>query len=721
MVYKFGCARELYQRNIHPRILCGPEDIERLRKRVHDGPGRLIMESMRRLLRPRVRKVLESKDLGALLDFRAGAYLSDAWSIAASIHDIAMMGVLDDDSEAIEAARLVLLDRSPGSSGGLVWSGIGLLAYDLLYDRLSPADRKAMIDLAAAVARKHIHDGQRILFRHAGGNKAIQRHVVVALMCLLAIEGEPAVGDLAEEWRLAIKYLEAVLHAALGVDGYPEEDIGYGTDHAAVVAWVVEGVRRAGRYDAYDPIRGCPHWSRFGRAILHFVQPWGEYLSMTGDHMNIFWNREFCLARLAAETDDPSVRWLWGAIEHTGKGFTNPILSAAHIEVPLGQGFQTPATALSLLMLDELEKPVVHPVRAGIPTAFRDRTRGIVSFRSAWNDEATYVVFEGSQRSPSAQGHFHANCGHFNLTALGEYFGVAPGRYGMEQDQHNLVLVDGKSARSTHGKWVQTTWHGNLTGYTPGDFCDTAAVDSSHQHDCFWARRHLGLVKGSGANAYVWTVEDINKADDYREFWWTLNTSPENIIALRAEGATITGWRKGHHLDVHFGLPDPTTFPKPHTLEMAQDEVTTSSYEYIANPKGQVEDYVRPAAMVNGILFFRPRLVAKVSGYNGRFMSLMLPRREGEAAAQVERLPAIDNVLAVRITFDTVFDTLIWSYEHHLLEADDVEARGQWCVVRRDRRDGRVLNHAIGQGTFIQVAGERLAHTPSAAGDSPTV
>ena len=103
-----------------------------------------------------------------------------------------------------------------------------------------------------------------------------------------------------------------------------------------------------------------------------------------------------------------------------------------------------------------------------------------------------------------------------------------------------------------------------------------------------------------------------------------------------------------------------------------------------------------------GPVFARPRLVAKVAGYNGRFMSLMIPRRKGEKPAQVTRLPSMDNSLAVRITFDKVEDTLIWAYEHNLLEADGVKQRGQWVVVRRSRSSGKVIGCSLGDRSVSQ-------------------
>jgi hypothetical protein len=271
-----------------------------------------------------------------------------------------------------------------------------------------------------------------------------------------------------------------------------------------------------------------------------------------------------------------------------------------------------------------------------------------------------------------------------------------------------VVLVDGKSGRSTDGEWNFARHHGLLTHCVPGEFVDFAAADSSHQHNCYWARRYIGLVKGRGAPAYVWTVEDVNKADDWAEFWWQLHTSPENTINTSTESATIKGWRHGNLLQVHFVLPDPTTYPRAHVLALEQDVVTPSSYKYIPNPEERAGQYRRHSDMLHGPVFLRPRLLAKVSGYNGRFMSLMVPRRKGDRPARVERIPSLDNSLAVRITHGGVEDILIFAYEHDLLEAADVRGRGRWCVVRRERASGRIVDHALADGTGLVVAGRKL-------------
>jgi hypothetical protein len=573
--------------------------------------------------------------------------------------------------------------------------GGSALAYDLLYQHISEPERESCREALKRDIEARLENSDLGYYRRAGHNITLIT-TLSAIWDLLAIKGDPGAPEFEAEQAKLLSMLDATMHVVFGPDGYPEEDMGYGTFVAGWMSQLVEALRRAG---IYDPYKVCPCYASFGRAILHFVQPWGEHLSNTGDHGDDFGQREFVLARLAQETDDPTLMWLLGTLSYGGPD----------AEVKLRPGFQVPTSTLSLITLPEALEPV-HPSRRTVPTQFRDRGRGIVSFRSGWRDDDTFVVFDGSQRSPAAQGHFHASCGHFSLSALGEYFAIDTGRYNIEQNCHNVVLVDGKSGRSTNGEWDYTKYHGLLMDYLPGDFVDFAAVDSSHQHDCYWARRCLGLVKGRGAtSAYVWTVEDINKANDLREYWWQLHTSPENTIKTNTNSASVKGWRKGNWLDVHWVLPEPHEYPEPHRLqEVTQDEATPSSYKYIPDPHKRAQEAPRPAAMVHYSVFVRPRLIAKVSGLNGRFMSLMLPRLKGEKPARIKRLDSVPNSLAVRISFPDVEDTLIFAYEHNLLEAGDVKGRGQWCVVRRSRKTGRVLDYALGHGTALSTDGRPL-------------
>lgn len=710
MKHTFGCAAESYRRGVHPRILLGSDDVACLRRLIRRGDGLKIFNAICERIAPIVDGLLAAdtpEALDALLspDPKQSFWSSFVNQADNAIHEMAMVAVLADDERALAAARRWMVDVPPEKRVGF---GYHAYAYDLLHDRLTADARLRYTTEAIEKAQKLIEPFTRNYYADAGINGVLV-HMFIAMHLVLAVRGDPGAPADTVEPLLAklISYLRATMHTAINPDGYPDEDVGYGTSVVCSMAKTSHAVFRAGLWNAY---KECPRFRKAGRAMLHFVQPWGDHLAATGDFGGASCDhRENLLVRLAHANRDPSLLWLLGTL-HNDNRILKPEFAVGndYREVVLRKGFQVPATADMLAVLPLLGKPA-HPSKANVPTAFRDSGRGIVSFRDRWADDGAFVVFDGGQRRTSAPGHHHMSSGHFSLTALGEYFAIDMNRYGTEQSDHNITLVDGKSGRSTNGQWGTVAYTGcRLIRYEPGEFVDWAAADSSLQHDCYWALRHALFVKGRGVHPYLVTIDDINKANDFHEFWWTLNTCPENTIALHDPSATVTGWRKGNHLDVHFALPAPEEFPKPHTLTLAQDECTTSSYDYIKNSRERAAQYVRPAAMVEGIVFVRSRLVGKVAGYNGRFMAALLPRLKGEKPPAVERLASLPSSLALRISWAKHEDTLIWAYEHNLLEAGDIRGVGQWCVVRRERPTGKALAWEIADGTDLRVEGKPM-------------
>lgn len=719
MNFSFGAAKKLYANREHPRIYFGREDLTALRRLLRTSDGKKIAGAFREQARRSVRQILEIEpsQLTAALKQKA----KPGYGGIGAASDMGMLAVLDDDADALEATRRVLAaapgaEEDPPANGqprhrlGRNLGATMAIAYDLIQPHLSAAERRAFCGwLYRRGVKKTLDDSLPHYYLCAGMNIPLGG-LRNALQMLLAIDGEEGIPDLKPEWDRALPMLEATLNTIMGPNGYPEEDMGYGTSVVGSVAKVAEALRRAGIYDVY---RECPRYARFGNAMLHLVQPWGEHLSTTGDHGDDFGGRGFVLARQAQETRNPALLWLSGTLCYPSEPPGNDLV--------LRGGVRVEKSVFSLLLADQFQKGV-HPARLKPrpATQFCDPQRGIVTFRSGWDKDDTLVVFDGSQRNPAAQGHEHASCGHFSISAFGEYFGIDTGRYNLEQNCHSVVLIDGKSGRSTDGEWTSVKHPGVLKSFVPGKFVDTASVDSSLQHNCYWAWRHVGLVKGgipSGggikggdAPAYLWVVDDINKNNDQGEYWWQLHTCPENTIALSRHHATITGWRHGNKMDVHFALPSTLEYNPPHKwLGLSQDQVEPSSYKYVGPfNKSRLTRFRRPAEQVHYSTFRRPRLLAKIAGLNGRFMSLLLPRAKNMPQAKVERLKSLPASLAVRIQFAQVEDTIIFAHEHGLLEAGGISARGRWCVVRRSRANGRVLNHAVGEGTRLIVDGAAL-------------
>lgn len=715
MDFSFGAARDLYKQHKHPRIFFGPDDVPTLRRRITKGAGLKIMKRLRAKTAPIVDVVLNNDDLPAMIAAWNTDWRQDGTHVVFGMVEVAAVALLDRDQQALEAVRRVLtctpqaqrLSRPGVRRLGYAVEYNFVYAYDMIADQIPARDRRVFTKWALNEGIRSVMKSVEGRYRKsAGGNMTLQA-MLSAFSTWMTIAGDPGVPNLLKEKELLLSYVDATLRAAIGPDGYPEEDIGYGSACGGMLAYIVEPLRRAGIYDVY---RECPRYARFSNAMLHFVQPWGENLSNTGDHGDGFGWRELVLPRHAAETKNPVLLWLLETLnyEDNHSHWNDPSARWRKGETPLGKGRQVPSRAVSLLFTQDYKKEQ-HPAKANVSTAFRDRTRGIVSFRSGWDKDDTFVVFDGSQRSCSGQGHAHASCGHFSLSALGEYFSIDTGRYNNEQNCHSVVIVNGKSGRSLDGEWRAVSHAGTLTGYEPGGFVDFASVNSSLQHDCYWAKRYIGLVKGSGMPAYSWIVDDLNKDNCWAEYWWQLQTSPENTIKTYKDHATITGCRHGNKLDIHFALPAPDEYPNSHRIiAIKQDTVTPSAFKYITNPHVRAKEWGRPSNMVHGPAYVRPRLVTKVAGWNGRFMSLLLPRKSTSKPASVKRLRSLPASLAMEVVSGNVRDTIIFAHEHNLLEAGGIVGRGHWCVVRRDKRSGKIVDYTIREGTSLSVDGKKL-------------
>lgn len=697
---EFGCARSLYAEGMHPRLMISPGEVDSLRRACRGGACQVLLNRLREMVAPMVAEVLAAADESApAATAPTTRGRGRSGPIAAGfVDEIAMVGVLDRDADTLEAARRLLVNGPDGAGS--------VLAFDLMHPRLSAADRRAFVARASARLQRYIDDAGPRFLLGAGANMR-STPMVAAVMLALVLIGEDGVPPLDDQLNELTRELEGSLYASLGPGGYPNEDMGYGTMMLGRLALAATCLRRAGRYDAYTQ---CPRLARSGTAILHFVQPWGQFLTNTGDHSDEFTGREAPLAHLARLNRDATLSWLLGTLRH-------PMLdddirkqrAATSNEVELAPGFFLPMSAMSLINLPDLPPPV-HPDRANVPTAFVDRGRGIVTFRSGWAENDTYVCFDGSQRPSAAQGHAHDSGGHFALSAAGEYFAVGPGRYGIDQDQHNLMLIDGKSGRSTNGNWGQSNYQARLIDYRPDPLCDYASVGNNEQTNGFWSFRHLGLVKGprtaAGTQGYVWTVDDINADNGAHVFWWTLHSHPANTIELTGQRAVIRGNRRGNHLHVGFAMPNTRSYPDPFKLELAQDVPGPGSYNYVG-PKEMENNRHRT---VHHAVYFRPRLIARLSGWAGQLMAVMAPQMDGAAVPQIEALPTLDGALAIRVGFAEIEDTIIFAFAHSLLEANGVRARGHWAVVRRAHRRpegvGRVLGYTVADGDRLEVDGK---------------
>jgi hypothetical protein len=684
-----------YQKKVHPRVVWSSGDREKVLELTNEGDWGRLRETFMAFARLDAKGVdgatgvlIAEKVIHAGAPVRLERLAVAAWLAPGE-------GALFD--AVVKTVRWMVASYArPGSRFYLDAGGQGLaLAYDLLYDRLEDADRRMLgrwlADQGVRRATAALAPGY---LRMAGGNIALVA-MVQALINLMAVWGDEEAGDLSQEREMLVRFLDASLQATTGPNGYPAEDMGYGVKCAARLYL---GASLAGRAGWYDLEKRCPQFLKFGRAILHFVQPWGENLTNIGDHGDDFGLREFVLARLAKVTRDPVVNWLSGTLSYGAE--------PAFPEVKFADGRNVPASWLSLAAMEKTWKAAA-PMDGVDATAYCDMSRGLASFRSGWVRDATYLYLDGGQRPTLAQGHEHDSSGHFGLSAVGEYFGISPGRYNMEQSGHSVVLVEGKSGQSTEGEWRATYYRGRLTGFYPDGFVDSASSDNSQQSNCFWSYRTVGLVKKLGRGiddempAYAWTLDDVNADHGKvmpREYWWTMHTSPGNEIEVGERCATVVGRREGGMLDLFWATPDSTTLPAPYAVSVVADEATMSSFKYVTGEmlsEQRRKQKDAPWKQVHYAGYFRPRLVAKVSGPNGKFLTLMVPRAKGGEVPVFKRLANLDGGIAVSLRVGDLEDRIVCAYGHRLLIAEGIDLRGDWVVERRRVSTGEVLGRKL--------------------------
>lgn len=350
--------------------------------------------------------------------------------------------------------------------------------------------------------------------------------------------------------------------------------------------------------------------------------------------------------------------------------------------------------------------------RSKQPTANYSQGIECANFRTSWSRDAVYMNVQGAGHTHAAGGHAHADCGHFSLFAHGQYLAIDTGRYNCDEDQHNVIMVDGKCHMSTgDGKWGANPRSGRLFNFQRHAMLDYVRADAAHMKDCMWADRHFLFVRspsagggsgggsagGSGGvdDAYVVVIDNINVDNRTHSYWWQLQTDTVNSIRITSDrAASIVG--EHARLDVTFAIPIAADFPKtPHTLALRSDEKEWSW------PYGQGQAIGNtPRSGLLTTSFKRPRLIAELAGVNGVMAAVLSPRRAGSPPLAVRQIPE-QRVLRVEVAWGDHTDTIFAALDSGYLNLADARGWTELALVRRDRA-GKVV------GTWT-VDGEKIA------------
>lgn len=682
-------SAELFENDIHPRILFGPDDIPGLREKAASGiPAKALAEILRRAERYTDPKSDDYVDVAESLE-QAGALrgASDA------LHCLAFAYVLTgDESWSGKAAPIFRahLDGRGAASLGCQFA----LAFDLLYGALDPALAQAV---SKAIRRESVQAYQETQLTGKtiwglGTNMFVSPfiHYVVALAAVYDVQADRAALEAAEG------YCRRSIHRGVDAGGAIYEGPSYGHGDAHNYSITAEVLRRAEIADLWTTE---PRFVNMARHWVHLLLPGKRGQNTPCDAWRLRPNLPIWTLLLhARRMNDPVLQWAWEQMRNREdvEGFE-----------PMPRRLDTD---LGFLVLWEDDHAVAkRPDEAGWPNSRNSGGMGFITMRSGWNDEDVYLSLMAAGRAPGCRIHQHLDGGHFCLFALNEAFSIDSGYGDIAGRYHSVLRPGAKEPHHSPTDFDQVHTGGQVAAFQASDQVDYACVDISRQWETRWYFRHAMLIKAPGAQPYVILFDDANHLDDLSCYEWLMNGEPGNRVELdrESEGARVFG--KRHRLDVAWAYPDDQGYPVVHRLDLAEDEIDSFRLPH----RNQDVDYytgmgtqVRPRGGARWGIGIRPRLKATLWGYTGHLLTALMPRREGQPTVEIKRLSTPSHFGMV-IHWGEVTDTILASPADRHLSLAGIEGEATLAVVRRDE-NGSLLWWAAADAWMLEVDGNRV-------------
>lgn len=418
-------------------------------------------------------------------------------------------------------------------------------------------------------------------------------------------------------------------------------------------------------------------------ASLHLTFPGAHWMVNSNDHGLLMPHSLSWLLYTTRHFNDPLHLGLWYAYQ----GPDHPVRPYGDVmpwycktyqpgSVPVDQN----AALLQTVLYWDASAPFTPITASSRSTvAYAPGTHTSV-MRTSWDADAVALYLPGAGRSHASQTHRHADCGHFCIHAYGEYLAIDTGRYNVDEDQHSVVLVDGKCHLPNQG-WGMSHLAGRKTGFYSSDLCTHICADAAHMKDCIWADRHFLFVPYGSNEAYIVMVDNINKDNARHEFRWQLHANPECSLDIQGpDSAVLRGGQA--RLDLQFLVPPASDFPaSPHRLTLSSDEAEWSW------PYGRQGHQIHASTGLMITSFRRPRLLAHVEGANCRLMTVMMPRRL-EAPVLAVNPRVHPGLLAVEIETPAGTDLVVAALDHGYIRIPELHALTHLALIRQPAGGG---------------------------------
>lgn len=488
------------------------------------------------------------------------------------------------------------------------------------------------------------------------------------------------------EWKPVVWKASEVarqyLHHGCDAGGFSYEGTGYGHSMFLYIYLYAQLLRQSGVRDLFAEE---PLLERIPEASQHMLLDDHSFAATTNDHgllepWSMWW-----LLLTAQHYRRPDHLGLWHAFQgpdHPVRPYGDVWPWYAEQAGVVGRDEEKPDPSLLAAFLWWDATAPVEPIeRSRLPLAQCAEGTGTATFRTGWTPGGVFAAFLGGGRSHTCFGHAHLDCGHFGISAYGRYLAVDTGRYNFHENQHSVVMVEGRERHPDYpeGKGMASDMlGGRLCDFERGAFVDYCKADAAQMKNCTWADRHFLFVRTPGGGAYVVTLDNIlTPSPDPSTFCWQMQVHPKATIALAGDRqARVTDG--GARLDIDFFMKDNLFAPGAEPRFALSQDVQEWVWPY-----GRSEDaslFERTGLLVSSLR--RPRLLARQTSVSCFLGAVISPRRT-EAPPRRVRTWNRANLVGLVVEDEACTDTLLIALDHAYIDTPEYYGLCELALVRR--------------------------------------
>jgi hypothetical protein len=524
----------------HPRLLFRPADIPELRKRATTNEyGREALNGLRRSAfghRDSELQHLRKGDAkwrnGHIQEVKKGHPMWNRFMTPLRNAAVYYQVTGDEDAGFVAAEYFrIWMDAQPPDEQILEqenWGNFNVaLAYDCVYELLTPAERKrARLLFGAMLGQPTLDmfdtawflDGPSVSGRNTGNWTPICTGNLILTM--LAVEGE--VNYPPELLQRALTSLERTLNEFIASDGGMYEGSSYATGFGSKeIPFVIEALRQRGiDFTINTNLSRAAHW------ITYEMLPWGGQMQAVNK----------CNGNLDA---GPLMHWI-------GVAFNGPSQWASRWSCgfpPMTVSYDALQTLLWGVPKQGNWRPDDWPLNYWFSTI------GKVICRSGWQPRDAHFLLT---TNPLGAGHTHADNGHFCYADLGVEWFVDSGIVQSTSTGHNLILIDGIGQPAQEGRTAAFIRSADFSNYanivdTDLKYAYSRVLKGEATGPWQWdeynsvntADRRAIFTRGL-SGPFIVIADDIRKDRQKHRYEWLGHTAASNKIQVDGHRFTFT-------------------------------------------------------------------------------------------------------------------------------------------------------------------------------------